>query len=357
MLISGASATGKSYLLSRDSLFFAQGAPAGATSPTPVHVPGARVSIPLSPLILPHDSSIPSPGRPDRKIFRTAFHQGSKNRDFVSGLSPRTGGAETGFEVTAGILYRASEHAKLPDGTSLLIIDEINRGPAIQVFGSSIVAIESDKRLAADGSRRTETQFFELLDPVTGHTIEYALPNDLYILAAMNQADASVEPLDVAFLRRWAPYRLLPDPSILRAYFQLGANGEEIPASPAAAADVYRAALLAWQSVNKRIRLGRGAEFAIGHGVFMNGDASAPQDLDLALNTVALAWETIFAHITEVFFGDTLSIAATLNASESGSEPYTLSTVLFADEPRLQLNGPERIDATNVYGILRSVAE
>jgi 5-methylcytosine-specific restriction protein B len=87
------------------------------------------------------------------------------------------------------------------------------------------VAIESDKRFAADGSRRAETQFFEILDPVSGDVIEYALPHDLYILAAMNQADASVEPLDVAFLRRWEPLRLEPDEKTLRAYYGLGARG------------------------------------------------------------------------------------------------------------------------------------
>ncbi len=357
VLISGAPATGKSFLLSEIALAFAQAPPLTTESPTPVHVPGARVSIPASPLILPETSAIPSRDRTDRKVFRTAFHQGSKYRDFVSGLTPRTGVGETGFQVTAGTLFNASEHAKASGGASLLIIDEINRGPAIQVFGGSIVAIESDKRLAPDGSRRTQTLFFELLDPATGATIEYALPHHLYIVAAMNQADASVEPLDVAFLRRWAPYRLLPDTSVLRSYFQLAADLTEPPQTPLTAADVYEAAVQAWQSVNRRIRLGRGAEFEIGHGVLMDVAPKAPQDLDAALNAMAGAWDSIFAHIMEVFFGDTLAIAAALNANEAAGGPYRLSNVLFADEPRLQLDGPERVDATNVYGILRAVAE
>jgi 5-methylcytosine-specific restriction protein B len=78
----------------------------------------------------------------------------------------------------------------------------------VQVFGGAIVAIESDKRLASDGAKLAETQFFEMLDPVSGDVIEYALPHDLYILAAMNQADASVEPLDnrvLASLGTYAP--------------------------------------------------------------------------------------------------------------------------------------------------------
>ena len=35
----------------------------------------------------------------------------------------------------------------------------------MQVFGGAIVAIESDKRLASDGAKLAETQFFEMLDP------------------------------------------------------------------------------------------------------------------------------------------------------------------------------------------------
>ncbi|MFW8194369.1 ATPase, partial [Klebsiella pneumoniae] len=86
---------------------------------------------------------------------------------------------------------------------------------------------------SVDGAPRTETQFFEILDPISGNVIEYALPHDLYILAAMNQADASVEPLDVAFLRRWEPLRLEPDESILRAYYGLGTkNIDALPDLP-----------------------------------------------------------------------------------------------------------------------------
>ena len=81
-----------------------------------------------------------------------------------------------------------TQKVKIPN--RVFIIDEINRGPAVQVFGGAIVAIESDKRLASDGAKLAETQFFEMLDPVSGDVIEYALPHDLYILAAMNQADA-----------------------------------------------------------------------------------------------------------------------------------------------------------------------
>lgn len=352
VLISGAPATGKSRLLNEIALAFSHVAnPGGAV---PVHVPGERVAIPATPPIALPASQLPSPERTNREVFHTAFHQGSKYRDFVSGLVPRAGSAEVGFVITSGTLYRASEHAKRAEGASLLIIDEINRGPAVQVFGGSIVAIEADKRLAADGSRLAETTFFELLSPETSGTVEYALPAHLYIVAAMNQADASVEPLDVAFLRRWAPYRLVPDAAVLRAYFGLPAESE-IPPAPATVTDVYEAAVQAWQAVNRRIRVGRGAEFEIGHGIYMNGPSSASSDMDRALSLVAQCWEMIITHIGEVFFGDALAIAATLNASESAGRPYHLAQVMFADDPHFEIEGPTRIDADNVYEVLRSV--
>ena len=40
----------------------------------------------------------------------------------------------------------AAEYALQPDSAALVVIDEINRGPAVQVFGSAIVGIERSKR-------------------------------------------------------------------------------------------------------------------------------------------------------------------------------------------------------------------
>ena len=153
------------------------------------------------------------------------LHQSSKYRDFLTGVMPDVRSKASGtFRITEGILYRASEFAKLPDSAALLIIDEINRGPTVQVFGGAIVAMESDKRLGDDGKPTNATQYFDLLNPADGELIEYAFPSRLFILAAMNQADVSVEPLDVAFLRRWAPFNLEPSTKVLRDYFGLPAS-------------------------------------------------------------------------------------------------------------------------------------
>lgn len=87
---------------------------------------------------------------------------------------------------------------KNQSSAALLIIDEVNRGPAVEVFGGSIVAIEPDKRLAPDNTETINTQKFEIMN-MEGNMEEYAFPSNLYILSAMNSADASIAPLDVAF--------------------------------------------------------------------------------------------------------------------------------------------------------------
>jgi 5-methylcytosine-specific restriction protein B len=223
------------------------------------------------------------------------------------------------------------------------------------VFGGSIVAIESDKRLAPDGSARRDTQYFEVMDLTSGEMVEYALPHHLYFLAAMNQADTSVEPLDVAFLRRWAPFKLNPNTAVLRRYFGLDTNPSDLPAIPTAHDHVYEAAVQAFAVINRRISLGRGAEFQIGHGVFMT-DESPPKEREPALAFVAENWQLVRAHIDEVFFGDLRGVAAVLNVGASNHpHPYKLVDVSFGDEPRLELTGPERVDSGTIYELMIAI--
>ncbi|VCW13006.1 5-methylcytosine-specific restriction enzyme B [Escherichia coli] len=357
VLVSGAPGTGKSKLLAEVALAFETAfglAPAGGP---PQLNPMGGIPIPPAAGVV---KDIPAPTKMDRKVFRTVFHQNSKYRDFLSGITPavnKTAG-DPDFTIVKGTLYRASEHAKGANGAALLIIDEINRGPAVQVFGGAIVAIESDKRLASDGAKLAETQFFEMLDPVSGDVIEYALPHDLYILAAMNQADASVEPLDVAFLRRWEPMRLELDEAALRTFYGLGAKGvNALPDVPASVNDALEASVSAWIAVNAQIALGRGPEFQIGHGVLMSDVKPQTLGLNEALGTLCVGWAKVRAHVEEVFFGDTRGIAAALNALDGPAfNPFKLTETTFADDLRFRFEGPTNFAENNIYAALRAFA-
>ena len=349
VLISGPPATGKSRLLAEVRYWFA-----GAGSPA--FTPSGPHAFPAGQQVAGATDWLPSPSRVERKSWSITFHQGTKYRDFIGGLMPSTGKAGGSFVVTHGPLYDAAVHAATKDGASLVVIDEINRGPAVAVFGDSITAIERDKRLGPDGRPTGMTCQFNVLDD-NGKWSELALPHHLFLLAAMNEADTSVEPLDVAFRRRWEPFRLRIDENVLRAYFSLPKDKLEIPAAPGNHRDVYEALVQAWRAINDRIELGRGAEFEIGHGVLMEmplGDI--PKDTEGALVFASQAWTRLFAHIAEVFFGDSRGIANVLGAKSEGTS-YKLIETYFADSLVSRLEAPDSPSPGEIYGILIAIAK
>ena len=294
----------------------------------------------------------------NRRVFRCVLHQSSKHREFLTGLLPdvRPGTAPGSFRITEGSLYKASQHALQVGHAALLIIDEINRGPTVQVFGGSIVALETEKRLDGEERPTERTEFFDLLDPETGDFVEYALPSRLYLLAAMNQADVSVEPLDVAFLRRWTPVRLEPTDEVLRDHFgQPSVQDAALPSEPRSPADVVEAAVRAFGELNERIALGRGEEYRIGHGLLMARE-EIPSTVESLLDHFATAWRSVKNHIDEVFFGDVRGAAVVLKADRAlPGNPYVLEETTFGDRPRAFLRGPSTVTRRSIYGLLVAV--
>lgn len=348
VILSGPPGTGKSRLLNlvRD-LFQWKKEQVGGSRTGRIPVPAATSTLP---------QWFPSPlSTSSRQVYPTVFDQNTKYRDFMRGLVPKIGSPGE-FAVTAGTLYRAATDAQQSGHAALVIIDEINRGPAVAAFGSALVGLEPDKRSGPNGGRGAMTQEFEILSD-TGASQLFTLPPDLYILASMNEADTSVEPLDVAFLRRFHNYRLEPNPTVLRAHFGLPAlpTTQPLPNSPESADDWYEALSRAFVKVSDQILLGRGQAYQLGHGALMH--APAPRsDTGAAAEYVSTAWTTLRAHLDEVFFGNSRALSDIL-AGERTESPYSLVEESFAGQTVRRLIGPSHLNGQQLYKLLTLISE
>lgn len=345
VIVKGVPASGKSLLLAEVRRLFAGEEAGGAesTPQLPVAISQATGTV----------ADSPSPDRADRRVWQTVMNQNSRYKDFWRGTEPRHGG-EPGFELSEGILYRANEHAKTAAGASLVTIDEFNRGPAVNVFGPSIVAIEADKRASEENEALAETGCFELLTS-EGKLEEYWLSPHLYIVSAQNNADTSVEAIDTAFLRRFHPIELEPETAVLLAHFDLDGLGGELPEAPSSPADVYRATVRAWEKVNLKLARGASPDFRIGHGALMNSGEEPPADsTEAALAYVSRGWALVDQHVGEVFYDKPDHIAEAYWLNEAGSShPFTLEVTAFADLDQVVLERGE----PDLYRLLRVVAE
>lgn len=344
VLLTGAPATGKTTLLNLVESLFTQRGETIVDPYGPAAFPKSTAS---------HANAFPGGSCKNRKVFRTTFHQGTKYRDFVRGLIPVPSSDSVRFEVSKGLLWQAAEYAKQPDSAALLIIDEINRGPAVSIFGDMISAFEADKRLGDDGKIVPgKTVTVQILND-EAKLEDYQLPSRLYILAAMNQADSSVEPMDAAFMRRWRRTKLFPSMASLCQYFGTEEYGEEHPSEPQTAQDVYAAATDALTSINYKIGLGRGDDYKIGQGVFMKcPKEELPQDVPGALRYIADCWPVVDAHIEEAFFNDKEAIAFVLNADEGAF--FKVSDFTFAGRQVIAIEQPY-VTSENVYEMLLSL--
>ena len=87
-------------------------------------------------------------------------------------------------------LVRLKKHAK-----SVFIIDEINRGELSKIFGELFYAIDPGYR----GEKgKVKTQYQNLIDQEDIFANGFFVPENVYILATMNDIDRSVESMDFA---------------------------------------------------------------------------------------------------------------------------------------------------------------
>ena len=174
------------------------------------------------------------------------FHPAVTYEDFVVGLSPDAQAGSLRFGVRPGWLVEAARLAK--DGRALLILDEINRADLAKVLGEAVFLFEPGE-VGGEQARRVR-----LAHAVDG-TLDFSLPEGLFVLGTMNTADRSIAAIDIAIRRRFA--LRYPPPAAV------GRRGTE----PAARFDCLRS--------TGRCVLGNVLNLLPGHAYFLAPDETA----------------------------------------------------------------------------------
>ena len=91
----------------------------------------------------------------------------------------------------------------------VFIIDEINRGEASKIFGELFYAIDPGYR--GKKEHLVLTQYQNLVPETDVFAKGFYVPENVYILATMNDIDRSVESMDFAMRRRFTWHEITPD--------------------------------------------------------------------------------------------------------------------------------------------------
>jgi hypothetical protein len=130
------------------------------------------------------------------------FHPAYTYEEFMQGIRPDAN--EQGnvrFTMKPGRLLDFCLRASKRQGTSILIIDEINRADLARVFGELMYLLEyRDKEIPLAGGQR------------------FSIPRNVRIIGTMNTADRSIALVDFALRRRFAFLELKPEYGVLIEY-------------------------------------------------------------------------------------------------------------------------------------------
>jgi len=147
-----------------------------------------------------------SRGEGDGYVDLVQFHPAYAYEDFMQGIRPRSRPDGTlEYSVVPGRFLEFCRNAQDRKGTSVLIIDEINRANLASVFGELMYLLEyrnKDIKLANDSD--TSDRFL--------------IPENVRIIGTMNTADRSIALVDHALRRRFAFIKLQPDYEVLKRY-------------------------------------------------------------------------------------------------------------------------------------------
>jgi len=207
------------------------------------------------------------------------FHPSYSYEDFVEGFRPSlTDDGQPRFELTQGPLRRIAEEAATnPDATSVLVIDELNRGNVAKVFGELYFLLEY---------RDEAIQLQYGGEP-------FQLPKNLLFICTMNTADRSIALVDAALRRRFWFEGFFPDrppiQGLLRRWLAAKQPGAEWVADLVDRANQHLA----------------DRDAAIGPSYFMGGSAELDDE------RVQRIWRrAVLPYVEEQCYGETEKLAA-----------------------------------------------
>lgn len=148
----------------------------------------------------------------DEQCNMVQFHPYYDYTDFVEGLRPVTqDNGQIGFKLEPGTFKQFCEQAAAyPDYPYVFIIDEINRGEVSKIFGELFFSLDPDYR---GPKGRVKSQYHNLVSKNKDDVFAQGLyvPENVYVIATMNDIDRSVESIDFAFRRRFTWYEVKPE--------------------------------------------------------------------------------------------------------------------------------------------------
>ena len=280
------------------------------------------------------------------------FHQSYSYEDFLLGLRPDPS-EDGGFRLVPvpGVLLEMSEWARQDGNSSLLVIDEINRGNVSRIFGEFITLMEPDKRLDDAGDVTPTTVDIRLpylpegmsvaVRLKGGETVQvpspFTMPRRVYTLATMNSVDKSVAPLDAALRRRFHVIDLAPSAAALAEALALGGLPADSPSQLEAISDVRALAVLLLVKLNDRLTMFLGPEYQFGQWYFQR--LIGVESVESARAVLVDIWRTgVLPQLEEYFVGRSDQLLGVLGLS-------TISPALSISEPSSAL---EDLGATKI---------
>ena len=179
----------------------------------------------------------------------------------------------------------------------VFIIDEINRGDVVKVFGEVLTLIENEKRLGGRDEITVKLPYTQ---------DEFGIPKNIHFICTMNTADRSIGNMDLALRRRFQFVPTMPRLNIIKELYTpvpIDMNDDENLLYKSAKAIDY---------INNRIKgiPFVGQDKTIGHAYLILGETIKDEE-------ILAAWKyDIFPYLEELFFEQISQLIESIGENE-----------------------------------------